>query len=160
ALAAAGASALSGNAAPQAVPATLSVTGNLVLEEDSQLRLNVWPDGRADKLQVLGTARLGGTLQALAENGDWAPETRYTVVQAQGGLGDSAFQAATTNLAYLTPGLHYDATAAYLTLTRNDRPLDDVLDDPGEDSVGDVIDDAVNDPEDVADVTPEPADPG
>lgn len=145
-----------------ASPATLSVAGNLVLDDGSNLHLNVWPDGRGDKVQVLGIARLGGTLQARAADGNWAPDTRYTVVQAQGGLEGTAFDAATTNLAYLTPGLEYDASAAYLTLTRNDRPLDDVLDDPGDDSVGDVIDDAVTDPVlppvDVVDATP--SDPG
>jgi outer membrane autotransporter protein len=67
---------------------------------------------------VIGVANLGGTLQVLAQPGNYAPSTTYTVVTATNGV-NGTFANVFTNLAFLTPKLTYDADDAFLTLTRN-----------------------------------------
>lgn len=117
----------------------LTITGNLELQPGSTLSVDTLADGRADHVRVLGLATLAGTVHAHALPGDWSPETRYTVVSARGGV-QGVFQQATSSLPFLQPQLDYDDQHAYLTLIRNDTPLDSVLDDPGDNDVGDAVD--------------------
>ena len=118
---------------------TLVVTGNLTMEPDTTLAVRTLADGRGDQVHVIGTAQINGTVQALAQDGDWQPRTLYTLVKTEAGL-TGQFQSGSSNLAFLTPELHYDERNAYLTLVRNTTPIGDLDPDPGTGTVGDVID--------------------
>src|SRR3546814_13072823 len=89
----------------------------------------------------MGHALLDGQVIALAQAGDWKPGTRYTVLQAGLGFEGSRFESAHTDLPFLDPALSYAAHNVYLTLHRNDTPLDDVADTPTEDDAPDAMDD-------------------
>ena len=76
--------------------------------------------GQSDKILAGGTSSLtGGTVQVLAENGNYARQTRYTILTANGGV-TGTFANVTSNLAFLTPTLSYDPNDVFLTLNRND----------------------------------------
>lgn len=118
----------------------LTVTGNLHMQANSALHADVLPDGRSDHLRVLGLATVNGHVLARALEGPWQPETRYTLVSADGGL-NGRFATASSSLPFLQPSLSYDAGHAYLTLTRNTTALDSVIDNPGQNDIGDAVDD-------------------
>jgi subtilase-type serine protease len=120
--------------------ATLGVLGDLQFQPGARLELRVDASGRSDTIQVMGRAMLHGKVMALAQAGDWKPGTRYTVLQAGLGFEGTRFESAHTNLPFLDPTLSYDAQKVYLTLDRNDTPLDEVADTPTEDDTADAID--------------------
>ncbi len=99
---------------------TLSVSGNVAIAAGSLYRVDATPAGQADTIAASGTASLaGGAVQVTAAAGSYAPRTRYTILSAAGGV-TGQFASVSSNLAFLTPTLSYDANAAYLTLARND----------------------------------------
>jgi subtilase-type serine protease len=121
--------------------ATLAVLGDLQFQPDARLELRADAAGRSDTIQVMGRALLDGKVIALAQAGDWKPGTRYTVVQAALGFEGTRFESAHSNLPFLDPALSYDAQKVYLTLERNDTPLDEVADTPTEEGAAGAIDD-------------------
>ena len=103
----------------------INVNGNVAFLPGSTLAVKADAAGNNDRL-VLGGAGAasisGGTVDVQAQSGVYAPQTRYTVVQAPGGV-TGQFSAVTSNLAFLSPLLTYDPGNVYLTLTRNDVPF-------------------------------------
>jgi outer membrane autotransporter protein len=97
---------------------THSIDGTFTQTATGTLALRVDANGGNDKLSVIGVANLGGTLEVLAQPGNYGPNTTYTVVTATNGV-NGTFANVFTNLAFLTPKLTYDADDAYLTLIRN-----------------------------------------
>src|SRR5262249_9229087 len=83
---------------------------------NATFRVNANGDGTADKLAVGQVATLNGSVRVLA-GGSFQPTTRYTILTAAGGLGGTAFGSFSTDLAFLTPTLTYDANNVFLTLT-------------------------------------------
>ena len=134
-------------------PGTLSVLTDLRFDPGGRYHVNAYPDGQSDLLRAGGLAWLDGEVQVMAGPGEWAPEKDYTILWAVGGLNDSRFAEATTDLAFLDPELSYDANRVYLTLRRNDLDIGDVGETPDDRDVGDVID-----PPGTPD-TPDPDDP-
>ena len=126
--------------APGASIGVLRVPGNVRFDEGSTLSIEVEADGRLDVLAVGGQALLAGNVQALAGAGDWKPSTSYRFLTADGGFDDTRFDGVTSNLAFLTPLLAYDATSVSLTLARNDVALGDPAVTDDEDAVADIID--------------------
>ncbi|NYT84314.1 autotransporter outer membrane beta-barrel domain-containing protein [Pollutimonas harenae] len=121
------------------------VMRRLQLEADATLEINVQADGQSDKVQVLETAELAGQVLVRAQDGDWQPRTHYTILQADQGLGDTRFARATTiadaaNMPFLKPELSYDTQHVYLSLVRNETPLEEAGETPTEDEVAQVID--------------------
>jgi outer membrane autotransporter protein len=119
---------LSAAVAPGAVTpfSTLTVDGNVGFTTGSFYKVNVNAAGQHDTLQVVngGKANLTGAIvNVLAQNGTYLPSTQYTILTAAGGgLGpanNNAFSSVTTNLAFLTPSLSYDANNVFLTLDCN-----------------------------------------
>ncbi|WP_158215196.1 autotransporter domain-containing protein [Candidimonas nitroreducens] len=117
----------------------LRVQGDLVLQGGARYEVDAGPAGAADRLLVGGKALLDGHVAVLAQAGDWQPQTRYTVLSADGGLQGSRFASVGSNFAFLQPELDYDEKQVYLTLRRNDVPFDDVADDPDEEELADAI---------------------
>src|SRR3546814_100933 len=99
---------------------TLSVATFARFEEGSFYQVEVDAAGASDRLAVTGDVTIeGGTVQVLAEAGDYQPVTDYAIITA-GGAVDGTFDAVTSNLAFLTPSLAYAADSVTLTLIRND----------------------------------------
>src|SRR5262249_46339396 len=86
------------------------------------LALRVDANGGNDKLSVIGSANLAGTLQILAQLGTYKPSTTYTIVTATNGV-NGTFANVTDNLPLLTPVVTYDANDAFLTLKFAGIPL-------------------------------------
>src|SRR5581483_7985343 len=78
--------------------------------------------GQNDKLALTGggmaTLNSNATVQVQAQNGTYAPSTRYTILTAAS-LSGTFNSNVTANLAFLTPSLSYDANNVFLTLVTN-----------------------------------------
>ncbi|KUL94963.1 hypothetical protein DK26_12840 [Bosea sp. WAO] len=99
---------------------TLTVTGNVAFAAGSTYQVEVNAAGHSDRISASGSATLaGGTVRVLAENGNYAAATSYTILSATGGVSGQ-FAAVGSNLAFLTPSLSYDSQNVRLTMTRND----------------------------------------
>ncbi|MBV8190899.1 MAG: autotransporter outer membrane beta-barrel domain-containing protein, partial [Alphaproteobacteria bacterium] len=97
---------------------TLTVTGNLVQNGGTYL-VQANAAGLSDRVNVGGSANLnGGTVQVQAQPGTYARKTTYTILNAAGGVNGS-FSGVTSNLAFLTPSLSYDANNVYLLLAQS-----------------------------------------
>ena len=109
----------SGTLAPGNVGTTLTVSGNLVHNSGATYQVSVNAAGQNSRVNAGETATLnGGTVQVAAVSGSYSPSTTYTIVNATGGLSGT-FTNVSSNFAFLTPALTYDANNAYLTLTTN-----------------------------------------
>ncbi|WAC27609.1 autotransporter outer membrane beta-barrel domain-containing protein [Ancylobacter sp. SL191] len=109
-----------GTVAPGYSPGTITVAGDVSFAAGSTYAVEIWADGTHDLISATGIATLsGGTVAVLAQAGYANPLATYTILTAQGGVTGS-FDTVTTNYAYLTPSLSYDASNVYLTLARND----------------------------------------
>jgi autotransporter-associated beta strand protein len=95
---------------------TLNVTGNFV-QTGGVYQVEVNSGGQNDRIVATGTATIGGgaTVQVLAASGTYQRNTTYTIVTATGGL-TGTYSGVTSNLAFLTPSLSYDANNVYLLL--------------------------------------------
>ena len=94
---------------------TLSITGPLTFAPGSFYTVKVTPTAN-DRTTVTGPVTIqGGTVQVQAGEGTYTPALRYTLLSATGGVtGRFASLQTTSNLAFLTPSLSYDATSVAL----------------------------------------------
>ena|GEM_PF-6045514 len=95
----------------------LSVNGDLSLDGNSVLAVEVDATQQNDKLTVGGTANLAGTLKIQAVAGNYAPKTNYTVINAQQIHG--SFVNLVNDLIFLDAKLTYTPTTVELALSRN-----------------------------------------
>ncbi len=110
---------LAGTLSPGNSIGTLHVTGDATFEKGSTFQVEATPDGLSDRLDVAGKVTiLGGSALVLGQDGNWAPRTAYTIINAGQGV-TGHFDGVTANLAFLTPSLIYGANAVTLTLSRN-----------------------------------------
>lgn len=110
-----------GTLAPGNSIGTLNVAGDLAFANGSIYQVEADAAGNADRIVVGGLASLAGTVQVLAENGDYAADTRYNILSASGESPIAGqFDAVSSNLAFLDPSLSYASHAVFLTLSRND----------------------------------------
>ncbi|WP_315758520.1 MULTISPECIES: autotransporter domain-containing protein [unclassified Bradyrhizobium] len=95
----------------------LTVQGNLVFTTAASYMVEVSP-ANADRVNVTGTATLGGaTVQASFAPGSYVNK-QYTIVNATGGVSGSFNALVNTNLpANFSSSLSYDANNVYLNLT-------------------------------------------
>ncbi|NKC23399.1 autotransporter outer membrane beta-barrel domain-containing protein [Ochrobactrum oryzae] len=102
---------------------TLTINGNLVLESGSIYNVETDPlSTDSDRVKVSGDATInGGTVAHIGFAGDYALNTKYTILQADGELSGS-FGNVTSEFAFLNPTLLYDYSAGsvQLELPRND----------------------------------------
>jgi outer membrane autotransporter protein len=112
-----------GTAAPGNSIGTLNVN-NISFAPDSTYQVEVNAAGDADLIAAAGEAAIaGGTVAVLAEAGDYAPSTSYTILTAAGGVSGE-FDSVTSNLAFLQPSLTYNPGRVVLTLMRNEVEFD------------------------------------
>ncbi|WP_210302210.1 autotransporter-associated beta strand repeat-containing protein [Methylobacterium brachythecii] len=98
---------------------TLNVA-NILFSNQSFYQVDATALGQSDRITASGTATIqGGTVRVTAQAGLYNPTTSYTILSAAGGV-TGRFSNVTSNFAYLTPFLTYDANDAYLRLARND----------------------------------------
>ncbi len=113
-------------AAPGNSIGTIHSTGNVTFEAGSAYQLEVDATGAGDKIVTTGQAIIqGGTVQVVAAAGNYKPLTHYTLVSADQGV-QGKFEGATSNLAFLSPMLGYDAKTVFLDLVRNDISFTDI----------------------------------
>ena len=94
---------------------TFTVNGN-VTQVGGVYQVEVNPQGQSDQIVASGTATInGGTVQMLAQSGTYARNTTYTILRANGGVSGT-YSSVTSNFAFLTPSLSYDANDVFLTL--------------------------------------------
>lgn len=99
---------------------TFAVAGNLNVAGGSTYVVNTTAAGTSDTITVAGTASVNGaTVESLQGGGNYLPTSRYTILTANGGVSGT-FGDVSSNLAFLTPTLAYDANHVYLDLARND----------------------------------------
>ena len=106
-----------GTVAPGNSIGTMTVTGNFS-QTGGVYQVEVNSAGQNDKIVATGTATInGGTVQVLAASGTYQRNTTYTIVSATGGLSGT-YSGVSSNLAFLTPSLSYDANNVYLLLAQ------------------------------------------
>ncbi len=108
-----------GTLAPGNSIGTLNVSGSLVQGAGSIYQVEVNAAGQGDRINVTGapgTATInGGTVQVIAAAGSYGASTTYTILNATGGV-TGTYTGVTSNFAFLTPSLAYDANNVFLTL--------------------------------------------
>jgi outer membrane autotransporter protein len=106
-----------GTLAPGNSIGTLTVSGSYTQAAGSLYQVEANAAGQADRVNVGGTAVIqGGTVQVLAQPGNYGPSTTYTIVRATGGVS-GVYSGVSSNFAFLTPSLSYDANDVFLTLS-------------------------------------------
>ncbi|MBU0668542.1 MAG: autotransporter-associated beta strand repeat-containing protein, partial [Alphaproteobacteria bacterium] len=116
-----------GTIAPGNSIGQLTVNGAIGFAAGSIYEVEVNAAGQADRVDATGAVTIADTAQVavLAESGDYAPRTDYTILTgAQGVTG--TFGSVTTDHAFLDPLLRYSANAVTLSLYRNDIDFVDV----------------------------------
>lgn len=95
---------------------TMSVTGNYS-QTGGVYQAEVNASGQGDRLNVTGTATIGAgsTVSVAPESGIYAARTKYTLLNATGGVS-GAYASVSSLLPFLQPSLSYDANNVYLTL--------------------------------------------
>ena len=95
------------------------VVSNYTQSSSGTLKMNIAPTVSASQmLQATGSANIGGTLNLNASSGTYVGGTKYTIVNATGGL-TGGFSNLSSNLSSYTPlatKFSYDANNAYLDL--------------------------------------------
>ena len=104
-----------GTLAPGNSIGLLTVNGNFA-QVGGVYQVEANAAGQADRINVGGAAAIqGGTVQVLAQPGSYANSTTYTILRATGGVSGT-YAGVTSNFAFLTPTLSYDANDVFLTL--------------------------------------------
>ncbi|MEN4920481.1 autotransporter domain-containing protein [Achromobacter spanius] len=94
---------------------TLTVNGDLRLAAGSVYRVEAQPAGtQSDRVDVRGTAYLGGSVLHVGPQGNFTPNLRYTILTANAFSG--RFDSVTSAYAFLDPTLSYDGGAINLQL--------------------------------------------
>jgi outer membrane autotransporter protein len=113
-----------GMVAPGNSIGTVHVAGDVSFRPSSVYEVEVNAAGQSDRIAASGKATLsGGTVQVLAEDGTYQPSTTYSILTANAGVS-GAFARVSSNFAFLTPSLGYNANTVDLTLTRKVGPSD------------------------------------
>ena len=106
-----------GTIAPGNSIGTLTVNGNFVQAAGTTYQVEANAQGQADRITVGGTATLNSaTVQVLAQPGNYGARTTYTILRANGGVAGT-YSGVSSNFAFLTPSLSYDANDVFLTLS-------------------------------------------
>jgi fibronectin-binding autotransporter adhesin len=128
-----------GTVAPGNSIGVLTIGGDYSQLATGTLQIEAEADGQADRLVVEGSAALDGSMLVLAADGDWRPQTDYTILTAGEGVSGH-FGSATSSLVFLDPLLAYGNNAVTLTLRRNDIDFASVATTPNQAGVADAAD--------------------
>lgn len=122
--------------APGNSAGTLTVDGNLTFHADSTYEVEVdTSSNTSDLIHVTGTAWLNGASVAhVGLTGSYPWYMTRTILTADGGI-DGTFGGITSDFAFLTPDLAYDANNVRMTLLRNDVDFTEVSQSPNQTGV-------------------------
>ncbi|QVQ28429.1 autotransporter domain-containing protein [Achromobacter deleyi] len=101
----------------------MTLLGDLNFQPGSAYRVATTADGQHSSVHVAGTANLAGSVVQLAQNGNYAPSTTYTILTAGNGV-QGRFDSVSSNLAFLTPSLSYDSNKVDLVVNLKEVPAD------------------------------------
>jgi T5SS/PEP-CTERM-associated repeat protein/autotransporter-associated beta strand protein len=109
-----------GTIAPGNSIGTLTLTGNYLHHDDATLLAEIEPGGDSDLLDIAGSATIeGGTVEIVKLPGQYEGGTRYTLIDAAGGVTGN-FDTLDQDLPFLDLLLGYDANHVYLDVQRNE----------------------------------------
>lgn len=129
-----------GTIAPGNSIGTLRVNNDVQFDAGSIYAVEVDAAGNSDKILTSGSAVLnGGTVQVLAEAGNYNPYTSYLILDADGGIS-GRFENATSNFAFLNPSLIYAPNTVTLALTRNGATFSQMAATPNQRATAGAID--------------------
>jgi fibronectin-binding autotransporter adhesin len=129
-----------GTLAPGNSIGTMNVAGNVNFA-GGVYQVEVDAAGNSDHINAAGSAVLtNGSVLVLPEAGNYRLSTDYTILTAAGGLGGTTFNSVSSNLAFLTPTLTYDANNVLLNLSRNSTEYASVAETANQSSVGTALD--------------------
>jgi len=104
-----------GTLAPGNSIGTLNISGNFAQNGGTYV-VEANAQGQSDRVNVSGTATINGaTVQLVAAPGNYGTSTTYTILNATGGVS-GAYASVSSNFAFLTPSLSYNANNVFLTL--------------------------------------------
>ena len=127
---------VSGTVSPGNSIGILNVAGDVNFAAGSFYDVEIDPDGSSDLILATGAVTIdGGTVNVLASSTNFNVSTDYTIITADGGV-TGVFDAVTSNLAFLTPELSYDANNVFLNVTRNDVEFTDIAQTANQAAVG------------------------
>ncbi len=110
----------------------LTVAGDVSFTSASHYEVEVNASGASDFINVSGTATLGNAaVRVLAESGSYAASTDYTILTAASGVSGT-FGSVSSNFAFLSATLSYDAFNVYLNLTRNSVSMESIAQTPNQ----------------------------
>ncbi|MEQ9226772.1 MAG: autotransporter domain-containing protein [Parvibaculum sp.] len=111
----------------------LTVDGDLTFDADSTYEVEVDTVSRtADRIYVTGIAYLNGaSVSHVGYCGCYPWYMTQTILTADGGI-DGTFSGITSDFAFLTPDLAYDANNVRMTLLRNDIDFTEVTQSPNQ----------------------------
>lgn len=95
---------------------TITVDGDLTFKPGSTYRVDATADGKSDRVKVIGTATLAGSVVHVGSGGTYAESTAYTILSATSLNG--SFDTASSDMAYLQPSLNHQGNQVVLTLDR------------------------------------------
>lgn len=99
---------------------TLTLTGDYVHHDDATLLAGIEPGGGSDLLDIAGSATIqGGTVDIIKLPGQYEGGTRYTLIDAAGGV-TGTFDTLDQDRPFLDLLLGYDANHVYLDVQRSD----------------------------------------
>ncbi len=100
---------------------TTNVVGIYTQAAGSSYTVEVTPGGLSDKINVTGNAVINNTsaVAVMADVGTYKRQTTYTILTASTGV-NGKYGSVTSNFAFLTPTLSYDANDVFLTLLQTD----------------------------------------
>jgi fibronectin-binding autotransporter adhesin len=121
---------------------TTNVIGTYTQGAGSTYQVEVTPGGLSDKINVTGNAVInGGTVAVMADAGTYSRSTRYTILTASTGV-TGTYASVTSNFAFLTPTLSYDANDVFLTLLNTTNAFRNGAQTPNQAAVGAALDTA------------------
>lgn len=117
-----------------------TITGALTLNAGTTFTVNVTPAGIAGSITTTGATTVAGSVAVQAANGTYAASSTYTILTATGGV-TGTFSGVTSDKAFLTPSLTYDANNVFLTLQfSSSSAFQDGARTPNQRAVGAVLD--------------------
>lgn len=105
-----------GTLAPGNSIGTLTIAGDFTQAASGVYQVEINAAGQGDRVNVSGTATLGGAVSVLAQPGVYTRNASYTILNATGGI-IGTYSAVSSNFAFMTPTLSYAGNNVMLNLT-------------------------------------------